>query len=369
MATTTNNQSGIQERHMTILFDPIQLGDLALPNRIIMAPMTRCRASKGRVPNALMAEYYTQRATAGLIISEATSVALMGVGYPRTPGIWSNEQVEGWKQVTSAVHQAGGRIVMQLWHVGRISDPVYLGGQQPVAPSAIAAKGHVSLLRPQRAFVTPRALAQAEISGVIAAYRQGAENAQRAGFDGIEVHAGNGYLPDQFLQSTTNQRTDEYGGSIENRARLLLEITDAAISVWGAGRVGVHLAPRCDSHDMGDSNPAATFGYVAQALGTRSIAFIFTREHFQEPALTPVLKKIFGGALIANEQFTQEAAQQAIQQGVADAIAFGQAYIANPDLVARFRAHAPLNTLDAATIYGAEPKGYTDYPALNKKES
>lgn len=353
---------------MLTLFDPIQLGELSLPNRILMSPMTRCRASEDRIPNALMAEYYTQRATAGLIISEATSVTPMGVGYPRTPGIWSDEQVEGWKQITSAVHQAGGRIVMQLWHVGRISDPAYLGGQQPVAPSAIAAKGHVSLLRPKRAFVTPRALARAEIPGVIAAYRQGAENAQRAGFDGVEVHGANGYLPDQFLQSRTNQRTDDYGGSVENRARLMLEITDAAIAVWGAGRVGVRLAPRCDAHDMGDSDPAATFGYVAQALGKRGIAFLCTREHFQAPALTPALKTAFGGPLVANEQFTQETAQQAVQQGVADAIAFGQAYIANPDLVARFRIHAPLNALDAATLYGAEPMGYTDYPALGKSE-
>lgn len=349
---------------MSTLFDPIQLGELSLPNRIIMSPMTRCRASEGRVPNALMAEYYTQRATAGLIISEATSVTPMGVGYPRTPGIWSDEQVEGWQQVTGAVHRAGGRIVLQLWHVGRISDPVYLDGQQPVAPSAIAAQGHVSLMRPQKAFVAPRALARAEIPGVIAAYRHGAENAHRAGFDGIEVHGGNGYLPDQFLQSSTNQRTDDYGGSVENRARLLLDITDASISVWGAGRVGVHLAPRCDAHDMGDGDPAATFGHVAQALGARGIAFLCTREHFQAPALTPALKKAFGGPLIANEQFTQEAALQALRQGTADAVAFGRAYIANPDLVARFRDHAPLNALDAATMYGADPRGYTDYPAL-----
>lgn len=349
---------------MVTLFDPIQLGDISLPNRIIMAPMTRCRASEGRIPNALMAEYYTQRATAGLIISEATSVTPMGVGYPRTPGIWSDEHVEGWKLVTNAVHQAGGRIVLQLWHVGRISDPVYLDGHLPVAPSAIAAKGNVSLVRPPRAFVTPRALEREEIPGVIAAYRQGAERAQHAGFDGIEVHGGNGYLPDQFLQSSTNQRTDDYGGRVENRARLMLEITDAALSVWGAGRVGVHLAPRCDAHDMGDQDPAATFGYVAQALSARGIAFICTREHVQAPALTPALKKAFGGTLIANEQFTQETAQQALQQGGGDAIAFGQAYIANPDLVARFRVHAPLNELDTATMYGAEPKGYTDYPAL-----
>lgn len=349
---------------MKTLFDPVHLGELSLPNRIIMAPLTRCRASHGRVPNTLMADYYTQRATAGLIISEATSVTPMGVGYPDTPGIWSDEQVGGWKQVTDAVHKAGGRMVLQLWHVGRISDPLYLDSKQPVAPSAIAANGHVSLVLPQKAYEVPRALEKEEIPGIIEAYREGAQNAQKAGFDGVEVHGANGYLLDQFLQSSTNQRTDEYGGSIENRARLLLQVTDAAISVWGAGRVGVHLAPRGDAHDMGDDDPAATFGYVAKALGKRNIAFIFTREHVNAPALTPALKKAFGGALIANEQFTKESATQVLQQGGADAIAFGKLYIANPDLVARFRRDAPLNELDTQTLYGSGPKGYTDYPTL-----
>lgn len=351
---------------MSTLFDPIQMGDLALPNRIIMAPMTRCRASEDRIPNALMAEYYAQRATAGLILSEATSVTPLGVGYPRTPGIWSDEQVEGWKLTTEAVHKAGGRIVLQLWHVGRISDPVYLDSQLPVAPSAIAPKGQVSLLRPKRDYVTPRALTRDEIPGVIEAYRLGAANAQKAGFDGIEIHGANGYLPDQFLQTSTNTRTDDYGGCLENRARLLLEVTDAAISVWGAGRVGVHLAPRCDAHDMGDSDPATTFGYVARELGIRNIAFIFTRENFQSPTLTPALKKAFGGTLIANEQFTQDMAEQTLKQEVADAVAFGLAYIANPDLVARFHGHAQLNTLINETIYGQGSKGYTDYPFLEE---
>lgn len=220
---------------MPSLFDPIQIGDLQLANRIVMAPLTRCRASAGRVPNALMAEYYAQRASAGLILSEATAVTPMGVGYPDTPGIWSAEQVEGWKLVTEAVHAAGGKIFMQLWHVGRISDPAHLDGQLPVAPSAIAAKGHVSLLRPLRDFVTPRALETAEIPGIVEAYRKGAENAKLAGFDGVEIHGANGYLLDQFLQDSTNQRTDQYGGAIEKRARLMLEVTDAAISVWVRG--------------------------------------------------------------------------------------------------------------------------------------
>ena len=221
---------------MTTIFDPIKLGDLELPNRIIMAPLTRCRASEGRVPNALMAEYYVQRASAGLILSEATSVTPMGVGYPDTPGIWADDQVRGWTNITRAVHAAGGRIALQLWHVGRISHPMYLNGETPVAPSAIAAKGHVSLVRPKVDFPTPRALETAEIADIVEAYRTGAENAKAAGFDGVEIHGANGYLLDQFLQSSTNKRTDQYGGSIENRARLLLEVTDAAIEVWGAGR-------------------------------------------------------------------------------------------------------------------------------------
>jgi 2,4-dienoyl-CoA reductase-like NADH-dependent reductase (Old Yellow Enzyme family) len=286
------------------------------------------------------------------------------VGYPDTPGIWSDEQTGGWKQVTRAVHAVGGRILLQLWHVGRISDPSYLDGEMPVAPSAIAAKGHVSLLRPKRAYPAPRALETREIPGIVAAYRRGAENALKAGFDGVEIHGANGYLLDQFLQSTTNRRTDDYGGSIENRARLLLEVTDAAVSVWGPGRVGVHLAPRCDAHDMGDDNPPATFGHVAGELGKRGIAFIFTREHFKAPALTPALKKAFGGSLIANEQFTRESATRLLHEGTADAVAFGKAYIANPDLPERFQKRARLNAPDTSTFYGGGPNGYTDYPTL-----
>ena len=349
---------------MSNLFDPVQLGELALPNRIVMSPLTRCRASQDRIPNALMAEYYTQRATAGLIISEATSVTPMGVGYPDTPGIWSDEQVEGWKQVTHAVHQAGGRILLQLWHVGRISDPIYLDGQPPVAPSAVAPAGHVSLVRPEKGYDIPRSLEREEIPDIITAFGRGAENAKRAGFDGVEVHGANGYLLDQFLQNSTNLRTDDYGGSIENRARLLLEVTDAAVSVWEPGRVGVHLAPRCDAHDMGDDDPAATFGFVATELGRRKIAFIFTREHFNAPVLTPAMKKAFGGTLIANEMFTKESADRLLKEGTADAVAFGKAYIANPDLVERFMKDTPLNELDVKTMYGGGSKGYTDYPTL-----
>jgi len=349
---------------MPTLFDPITLGALHLPNRLIMAPLTRSRAGVARIPNQLMAEYYVQRASAGLIISEATSVTPMGVGYAETPGIWSEEQVVGWSLVTSAVHAAGGRIVLQLWHVGRISDPIFLDGALPVAPSAIAAEGHVSLVRPEKPYVTPRALATDEIPGIVAAYRLGAENAKRAGFDGVEIHGANGYLLDQFLQDRTNHRTDQYGGPIANRARLMLEVVDAAIAVWGADRVGLHLAPRGDSHSMGDSDPAATFGYVAREMRQRGIAFIFTRESLGPNRLSPQLKEAFGGGFIANEGFTKETANAELASGQADAVAFGKAFIANPDLPRRFALDAPLNPPKFETFFAPGPAGYIDYPAL-----
>jgi 2,4-dienoyl-CoA reductase-like NADH-dependent reductase (Old Yellow Enzyme family) len=349
---------------MPSLFDPLKVGALTLPNRIVMAPLTRARSGPTRTPNALMADYYVQRASAGLIISEATSVTPMGVGYADTPGIWSDAQVDGWRQVTSAVHAAGGRIVLQLWHVGRISDPVFLDGAAPVAPSAIAADGHVSLLRPERPYPTPRALALDEIPGVVEAYRKGAENAKRAGFDGVELHGANGYLLDQFLQDSVNHRTDAYGGSIENRARLMLEVTDAAISVFGAGRVGLHLAPRGDSHTMGDSNPAATFGYVVEQASRRGLAFICAREHVGEGRIGPQLRAAFDGVWIANEGFDQAGAEKVLADGEADAVAFGKLFIANPDLVERFAARAPLNPLRFDTLYAAGAEGYVDYPSL-----
>lgn len=350
---------------MTTLFNPIQIGDLTLANRIIMAPLTRSRATgEGRVPNALMTEYYAQRASAGLIISEATAVSPQGVGYADTPGIWSDEQVAGWKHVTDAVHAAGGRIFLQLWHVGRISDPIFLNGDLPVAPSAIAAQGHVSLVRPERNYVTPRALDLEEIPGIVAAYRKGAENAKAANFDGVEVHGANGYLLDQFLQDSSNRRTDIYGGSIENRARLMLEITDACIDVWGASRVGMHLAPGCDVHTMGDSNPLATFGYLARELRRRGIAFICARESQGENRLGPQLKQMFGGVYIANQQLTKPVAEQLIARGDADAVAFGQLFIANPDLPRRLQIDAPLNKPKSEFFYAPTPEGYVDYPAL-----
>jgi N-ethylmaleimide reductase len=350
---------------MTTLFNPIKVGDLELPNRVIMAPLTRSRAvGGGRVPNALMAEYYVQRASAGLILSEATAVTPQGVGYADTPGIWSDEQVVGWKVVTDAVHKAGGLIFLQLWHVGRISHPLFLNGELPVAPSAIKPQGHVSIVRPQVEYVTPRALDLAEIPGIVAAYRKGAENAKLAGFDGVEVHGANGYLLDQFLQSSTNLRTDIYGGSIENRARLMLEVTDACIAVWGASRVGMHLAPRGDSHDLSDADPVVTFGYVATELGKRGIAFICSRESVGDNRIGPFLKKAFGGVYIANEKMDKETAEQVIASGEADAVAFGKWFISNPDLPRRLKDNAPLNPEHPETFYSSTSEGYTDYPAL-----
>jgi 2,4-dienoyl-CoA reductase-like NADH-dependent reductase (Old Yellow Enzyme family) len=346
------------------LFDPIQVGDLHFPNRIFMAPLTRLRGTPDHIPTPIMVDYYTQRATAGLIISEGIPIDPLGVGYANVPGLWSQQQVEAWKPVTKAVHDKGGHIFAQIWHVGRISDPEFLGGQLPVAPSAIAATGTVSLLRPQRSFVTPRALETNEIKGVVEAFHRGAQNAQAAGFDGVELHGANGYLLDQFLQDGANHRTDEYGGPIENRARLMLEAADAAVSVFGPGRVGMHLAPRGDAHGISDSNPSAIFSYVATELGKRKLAFIAAREHVGPDSIGPDLKQLFGGVFVANEAIDQKTGQQLLDEGKADAVAFGKLFISNPDLPARFAKHAPLNRPEPHTFYAPGPHGYTDYPAL-----
>jgi 2,4-dienoyl-CoA reductase-like NADH-dependent reductase (Old Yellow Enzyme family) len=350
---------------MSKLLEPLAVGELELPNRVVMAPMTRNRATlPGRVPNGLMREYYAQRASAGMILTEATSVEPMGVGYPSTPGIWSRDQVVGWKAITEAVHAKGGRILLQLWHVGRVSHSSYHGGALPVAPSAVAPAGHVSLIRPQTPYETPRALETEEIGGIVAAFRRGAENAKAAGFDGVEIHGANGYLLDQFLQDGSNKRTDAYGGPIENRARLHLEVTDAVVPVWGAGRVGMHLAPRGDAHSMGDSDRLATFNYLARELGKRRIAFVCAREAPGEDSIGPQLKKAFGGTWIANERFDKASAEAAIAAGEADAVAFGKAFIANPDLPRSFALDAPLNRWNSETFYSSGPQGYTDYPAV-----
>jgi 2,4-dienoyl-CoA reductase-like NADH-dependent reductase (Old Yellow Enzyme family) len=296
-------------------------------------------------------------------------VTPLGVGYADTPGIWSDAQVEGWKLTTEAVHKAGGLIFLQLWHVGRISDPSFHGGEAPVAPSAIAAKGDVSLLRPKRPYPVPRPLTPGEIADVVEAYRKGAENAKRAGFDGVELHGANGYLLDQFLQDKSNQRSDAYGGSIENRARLMLEAVDAAISVFGPERVGLHIAPRGDAHDMGDSDLAATFGYVARAMRDRGIAFLMAREHVAPDRLGPHLKAAFGGVYIANEGFDLERAQALLSAGEADAVGFGKLFISNPDLPIRLRLGAPLTPWTLETFYTPGPEGYVDYPLLEQTDA
>jgi 2,4-dienoyl-CoA reductase-like NADH-dependent reductase (Old Yellow Enzyme family) len=349
---------------MPTLLSPLRLGDLDLPNRIILAPLTRSRASAGRVPNALMAEHYRQRSSAGLILSEATSVTPMGVGYADTPGIWSDEQIAGWQLVTRAVHDAGGRIFLQLWHVGRVSHPIFLSGELPVAPSAIAPGGFVSLVRPKLTYVVPRALPREELPQIVEQFRQGAQNAMTAGFDGVEIHGANGYLLDQFLQDNSNHRDDDYGGSIANRARLMLEVTDAVVGVWGASRVGMHLAPRGDAHGMGDSDPLATFSHVARELGRRRIAFLGVREHTGARRIGPQLKQAFEGTYIANEGLDLASGNALLAAGEADAVAFGRTFIANPDLPRRFATGAALNPPDPQTFYAGGAKGYTDYPFL-----
>jgi 2,4-dienoyl-CoA reductase-like NADH-dependent reductase (Old Yellow Enzyme family) len=353
---------------MPTLYDPVKIGALELPNRIVMAPLTRMRAFEERAPGPLNLEHYVQRASAGLILTEATSVTPHGVGYPNTPGLWSELQVQRWTQIVAAVHKAGGRIVTQLWHVGRISDPAYLDGKLPVAPSAIAPSGNVSVLRPQKAYEVPRALETEEIPVIVADFRKAAENAKRAGFDGVELHAANGYLFDQFLHDGSNKRTDRYGGSIENRARFLLEAVDALLEVWPADRIGIHLNLMSSSHSVQDSNPAALFGYVAEQLNARKLAFIFARESLEgdTPRLAPLVRQKFKGALIANEGLTRESAERIVANGEVDAASFGRLYIANPDLVERFRHKAPLNEVNTKTIYTSDATGYNDYPTLER---
>ncbi|QTX22273.1 alkene reductase [Comamonas aquatica] len=352
---------------MTQLQKPFKIGSVTLPNRVVMAPLTRMRAFQGRAPGDLQVTHYRQRAGAGLILTEATSVSPQGVGYPNTPGIWSDEQVAGWKRVTEAVHAAGGHIAVQLWHVGRISDPELLDGQLPVAPSAIATEGQVAVLRPKRDYTVPRALETAEIAGIVQDFVQAARNAKAAGFDFIEVHAANGYLFDQFLHDGSNQRTDQYGGSIENRARFLLEVLDALAQEWPAERIGVHLNPMSNVHSMRDSDPVALFSYVAQQIEARKLGFIFSREELKDGVL-PIgqhLRKIYSGTYIANDGMSQQDAEALLARGAADAVAFGRVFIANPDLPARFAQGAPLNPLNASTIYSADATGYNDYPALD----
>lgn len=360
---------------LTDLFQPYSLGSLQLANRIVMAPLTRSRALAGDVPGPLAASYYTQRASAGLIICEATQISPQGKGYIRTPGIYSEEQVAGWRKVTEAVHAAGGRIFLQLWHVGRISHPEFQpDGGLPVGPSAIRPEGTVYTGKGKEAMVTPRALETAEIPGIVADYRNAAQNALDAGFDGIEIHGANGYLLDQFLRDKTNRREDIYGGSIENRSRFLLEVTDAVVSVWDPQRVGVRLSPLSTFNDIEDSNPAPLYSYVIHQLGARNIGYLHMIEgNTGGPRDTGhdfdfnALRQEFPNTYMANNCLTREMALAARAGNSADLIAFGRPFIANPDLVERLRRNAPLNELDAATLYGGDAHGYTDYPFLDNR--
>ena len=354
------------------LFSTLQLGPSLLANRMVMAPLTRNRSTPEGIPHALNVEYYRQRAGAGLILTEATCIAPEAVGYPLTPGIWNAAQVAGWKTVTEAVHAAGGRIFCQLWHVGRISHPdLQPGGILPVAPSAIKPAGDAFTLQGPKPFVTPRALASEELPGIVAAYRDATVNALAAGFDGVEVHAANGYLLDEFLRDGSNQRQDAYGGSIDNRARLLLEVLTAVCAVCDARRVGVRLSPVQPFNDMQDSNPRATFSRVVELLNDFGLAYLHVTEMGREapgaagPFFDPLdLRAIWKGVFMTNAGYDKARANAVLQSGKADLVAFGVPFIANPDLPERYRRDAALNAADASTFYGGAAEGYTDYPAL-----
>jgi N-ethylmaleimide reductase len=351
------------------LFTPIQLGSLTLPNRIIMAPLTRMRAGDGNVPTDMNARYYAQRASAGLIIAEATQVSLQGRGYARSPGIHSPEQIAGWKLVTHAVHAAGGRIFLQLWHAGRTSHPLLQpNGDLPVAPSAIAPEGHAYTPDGRPPFVTPRALETEEISAVVEQFRQAAKNAMTAEFDGVEIHGANGYLIDEFLQDNSNQRSDRYGSSIENRARFLLEVVEAVTNVWGGSRVGVRLSPSGTNYSMEDSDRSATFSYVVEALKTFNFAYFHLMEPNEWGTQTGLnaafFRPIFKGLLMVNGGYDDARANAILASGNADLVSFGRTFLANPDLPKRFVLNTPLNEPDSSTFYGGDKEGYTDYLTL-----
>jgi len=356
--------------HSVDLFTPAQVGTLLTTNRVVMAPLTRSRAGPGNVPTQLNALYYAQRASAAFIISEATQIAPEGQGYISTPGIYSTEQIEGWKCVTKAVHACNGQFVLQLWHVGRISHPSFQpGGVAPVAPSAIQPKGQAFTAKGFEPIPKPRALEPREIAQIVAQYAQGARNAIAAGFDGVEVHAANGYLIDQFLQDRTNKRSDQYGGSIENRTRFLLEVVDAVSAAVGAERTGVRISPQNRMNDIADSDPQALFSFVAQSLSSKGLAYLHVIEGDTSGAAVPSfdylgLKRRFGGPVVANNGFNKERASHALAQGRADLIAFGNLFIANPDLVVRLFLDAPLAPVNRETLYGGADQGYTDYSLL-----
>jgi N-ethylmaleimide reductase len=360
------------------LLSPANLGALELPNRMILAPLTRCRAGEGYIPQPINATYYAQRASAGLIISEATQVARNGIGYPNTPGIYTSEQVEGWRQVTDAVHSQGGRIFLQLWHAGRVAHPSLLPeGELPIAPSAIPANCMADTTYGQQPHVTPRALALTEIPEIVEIFQQGAKNAVTAGFDGVEIHSANGYLLDQFLQDHSNKRTDEYGGSVEKRARLVLEVVQAVVEVWGRGKVGVRVSPSSAFNDMHDSNPSAIFGYLAAALNPFGLAYLHVIEPRIQGNITITesgkglgarfFRSIFQGSIITAGGYTCETGEAILQEHSADFVAYGRLFLSNPDLPKRFALNKALNQCNRDTFYSSGEEGYIDYPAINTR--
>lgn len=353
------------------LFSPLKVGKYTLKNRIFMAPLTRCRSVENNIPNDLMATYYAQRATAGLIITEATQIATQGIGYPCTPGIHNSAQIEGWKKVTQAVHAKEGKIFLQLWHVGRISHSTYHGGELPVAPSSIKPKGEVYTFEGMKEYETPRTLEVAEINELVKVYAQGAKNAMQAGFDGVEIHGANGYLIDQFLRDGTNVREDDYGGSVENRSRFLFEVIKSVSEAIGSDKTGVRLSPSGTFNDMKDSNPQEHFSYVCKKLNDYNLAYLHIIDalegdvkHGANVVDLAIIREAYRGVLITNGAYTQERGDEVINKAQADAVAFGVLFLANPDLPERFREHADLNRADVDTFYTQDAKGYTDYPSL-----
>jgi 2,4-dienoyl-CoA reductase-like NADH-dependent reductase (Old Yellow Enzyme family) len=355
---------------MPTLFDPIQLGAIHAPNRILMAPLTRGRATRDHVPTPLMIEYYTQRASAGLILTEATGMSRQGMGWPYAAGIWTQEQVEGWRPIIDSVHAAGGRIACQLWHMGRIVHPSFLGGEQPVSSSATTAPGSAHTYDGKQRYAEARALRADEIPGLLQDYRHAASNAIEAGFDGVQIHAANGYLIDQFLRDNSNFRDDAYGGPIENRIRLLREVAQAVSDTIGADRTGVRLSPNGNSQGANDSNPHALFGAAAAALSEIGIAYLELREpgpngtfgKGEVAPVAPTIRAVFKNPLILNSDYDDVSGQAQLDSGVADAITFGRTFIANPDLPHRFAKHIPLAKDNMATWYSQGPEGYVDYP-------
>ena len=363
---------------LTTLFDPITVGAIISSNRMFMAPLTRCRATMEHVPTPIMGEYYAQRAGAGVIISEATGISQQGLGTPFAPGIWTDEQTEAWKPVIERVHKAGGKIICQLWHMGRIVHPDFLGGEKPVSASATTAPGSVRTYQGKRDYEEARPLEVSEIPGLLDDYQKAAENAKKAGFDGVQLHAANGYLIDQFIRSGTNLRTDEYGGPIENRIRLLGEVTQRLVDVWGSDRVAVRLSPNGDSQGADDATPVETFTAAAKLLDQIGIAFLELREppahgtygNTDIPPVSPDIRPVFKGPLVLNSDYFYDNATAALADGKADAISFGRTFMTNPDLPERFRAGADLNPIDFTTTwYSQGPEGYIDYPAMEEKET